>query len=297
MLFAMEVRQDIFQPDKEEEQLYMMDISVCINTGNKCIKITMCLELILWMKSCQTDMVSHGAGFTTKFFFTVKWKCCSYCLFLLYFLNCIYTKRSNCDCTFDHVTIKTFNVKCNQNVGPRGERVDSQTTTCLKYKAPSHPHSHTHSHMNKRYKKQCMESNSISTSRFVSQAEKKKKKKLRQHDWASKGGSIFQYSSVCSTGPRRYPTSSPRTQRRQMTPVSGTWSWWRGGCREGQSWADGTRDVQHVPNTTKKSKRQEIRIVNDEMRQTNRQTGYSAGLCRHGGRRLHPPATKPFGVA
>lgn len=176
MLFAMEVRQDIFQPDKEEEQLYMMDISVCINTGNKCIKITMCLELILWMKSCQTDMVSHGAGFTTKFFFTVKWKGCSYCLFLLYFLNCIYTKRSNCDCTFDHVTIKTFNVKCNQNVGPRGERVDSQTTTCLKYKAPSHPHSHTHSHMNKRYKKQCMESNSISTSRFVSQAEKKKKK-------------------------------------------------------------------------------------------------------------------------
>lgn len=56
-----------------------------------------------------------------------------------------------------------------------------------------------------------------------------RKKKLQQEDRESGGGSIFQYSPVCSTGPRRYPTSSQRTQRRQMTPMSGTWDGWRGG--------------------------------------------------------------------
>ena len=72
---------------------------------------------------------------------------------------------------------------------------------------------------------------------------------LQQEDRESRGGSIFQYSPVCSTGPRRYPTSSQRTQRRQMTPMSGTWdpAERRGravmkGCCE----ADGTQDELYV---------------------------------------------------
>lgn len=82
-------------------------------------------------------------------------------------------------------------------------------------------HTHTqHTHKSERYKKQCSGPNPISTSRFITQAGGAKK--LSQEDRASGGGSIFQYSPVCSTGPRRYPTSSWRTQGRQMTAVSGT---------------------------------------------------------------------------
>lgn len=81
--------------------------------------------------------------------------------------------------------------------------------------------SHTHKHTRKRYEKQCSGPNPISTSRFITQAGGAKK--LSQEDRGSGGGSIFQYSPVCSTGPRRYPTSSRQTRRRQMTPMSGTW--------------------------------------------------------------------------
>lgn len=83
-----------------------------------------------------------------------------------------------------------------------------------------HTYTHTHSHKSERYKKQCSGPNPISTSRFITQAGGAKK--LSQEDRGSRGGSIFQYSPVCSTGPRRYPTSSRRTRGRQMTAVSGT---------------------------------------------------------------------------
>lgn len=93
-------------------------------------------------------------------------------------------------------------------------------------------HTHTYAEVHKRYKKQCMEPKPISTSRFITQAGGKKTPAGGQGE--SGAGSIFQYSPVCSTGPRRYPTSSQRTQGRQMTPVSrtwerlrGGWTWWR----------------------------------------------------------------------
>lgn len=63
-----------------------------------------------------------------------------------------------------------------------------------------------------------------------------------------RGGSIFQYFPVCSTGPRRYPTSSQRTQRRQMTPMSGTWRRVGEGVMKGSCGADGTQDVLYIPN-------------------------------------------------
>lgn len=106
--------------------------------------------------------------------------------------------------------------------------------------------------MHKRYKKQWMDPKPVGTSRFITGRKKTPARRQRERKRKRGGGSIFQYSPVCSTDPQRYPTSLQRTQKRQTTPMSWTWDRWRGGWRrwrdEGQLQVRGTRDAQWVPN-------------------------------------------------
>lgn len=53
-------------------------------------------------------------------------------------------------------------------------------------------------------------------------------------------GSILQHSPVCSSGPRRYLTSSLQTPGRQMAPVAGTWE---GEWKSDEGWAWGSWDT------------------------------------------------------